>query len=107
VSVKLKKRKNVIDFFLLEKCASDGTYISLMNHSTSKDIDISRWTLKRHVDSKTKVRFTIPDGVRLHRDSELRLYANQDGVTSSSHDSGGSLSPGHEIVNNDLTSWGM
>jgi hypothetical protein len=109
VSVQLKRgwRKNVIDFFLIEKCAPGGTYISLMNHSTSKDIDISRWMLKQHIDSKTKLRYAIPDSVRLNRNSELRIYAKRGGAESSSHHPVVSSATRRELVNNDIVSWGM
>jgi hypothetical protein len=66
-----------------------------------KAIDISGWILNRHIDSATKVHYTIPDGVRLKRGSELRIYTKSGGGTTAE-----SLSY-KKLVNNDLVSWGM
>ncbi len=89
-------------FFLVEECAPNGKYISLVNYSTSQDIDISRWMLTRHIDSETKILYTIPDRVRLKRDSELRIYTKTGGGTTAE-----SSSSYKKLVNNDLVSWGM
>jgi hypothetical protein len=88
-------------FFLVEECAPNGAYISLANYSTSKDVDISKWMLKRHIDSRTKLRYKIPDGVRLKRGNEVRIY------TKSSASTAIESSSYQILVNNDLSSWGM
>jgi hypothetical protein len=95
------KKECSVFFFLVEECAPNGTYISLVNYSTNKDIDISGWKLKRHIGSVTKLRYTIPDGIRLKRNSELRIYAQSGGGAAA-----GSSSY-NKLVNNELTSWGM
>ncbi len=87
--------------FFLDECAPNGKYISLTNHSSSKDIDVSRWQIKQHVDSTTKVRYTIPDGIRIVRGGELRIYAQ------SGSNSMGESSSYLKLMNNELISWGM
>ncbi len=89
--------------FLLfvEECDPHGTYISLVNDSMHKAIDISGWILKRHIDSENKVRYTIPDRVRLKRGTELRIYTKSGGGTTAESSSY------QKLVNNDLVSWGM
>jgi hypothetical protein len=91
--------------FFVEECAVNGKYISLMNHSTNKDIDISRWMLKRYIDSAPEIRYRIPDGVRLQRGKELRIYSKL-GAESSNQSAVSSLVQ-QQIVNNDLATWGM
>lgn len=88
------------DIFV-EECAPNGAYISLVNHSGSKDIDISKWKIKRHIDSETKLRYTIPDGVRIQRGGELRIYSKSAGASS------GGASNYARIMNNELGSWGI
>ena len=78
-----------------------------MNNSNSKDIDISRWVLKRRIESGAKLRYTIPDGVRLQRGRELRIYSKQGSGVRSPNQSGSSSSSYQELVNNDVVSWGM
>ncbi len=104
MSAKLKQIEKEFSsfFFLVEECAPNGKYISLVNHSANQDIDISRWMLTRHIDSETKILYTIPDRVRLKRDSELRIYTKAGGGTTAE-----SSSSYKKLVNNDLVSWGM
>jgi hypothetical protein len=109
--LKKKEQKSLIHFFFLfvEECPPDGTYISLMNYLTNKDIDISRWVLQRRIDSKTELRYTLPERIRLQPGGELRIYSKL-GVGAakySSNSCGVSSSLRQELVNNDLVSWGM
>ena len=103
-----RERNSGIYFVSSEDCAANGTYISLMNHSTNADVDISGWMLKRRIDSVTEVRYTLPDGVYLQKGSALTIYAaagasaveslkKRIDVSSLSH---------QELVNKDLDSWG-
>ncbi|CAM4804300.1 unnamed protein product [Rotaria magnacalcarata] len=92
----------------IRECPPDGAYISLMNHSPDKAIDLSRWVLKRRVDGKTELRYIVPDEVRLHPTSELRIYSKK-GATiaaSSNKNRAGASSALQELVNNEVTSWG-
>jgi hypothetical protein len=72
-----------------------------VNYSTNRTIDVSRWVLTRHLDTGTKLRYTIPDGVLLEPGRELRIYAKMNG-----HGPGESI-PYQTLVNNNLRSWGM
>ncbi len=88
--------------FRVEECAPNGTYISLVNYSTNQTIDISGWVLKQHSDTGTKIRYVIPDGVRLEQGRELRIYTKL-------HGSSGTIESTSykKLVNNNLVSWGM
>jgi hypothetical protein len=101
----MKRAVEEVFFFLAEECAVNGKYISLMNHSTNKDIDISRWMLKRHIDAAPEIRYRIPDGVRLPRGKELRIYSKL-GAESTNQSAVSSLVQ-QQIVNNDVATWGM
>ena len=91
-----------------EECSPNGTFITLANHSMNKDIDISRWTLRRRLDANTENRYTVPDGVRLQQGRELRIYSRLGATAESSANSrADSNMPRREIVNNTLDSWGM
>jgi hypothetical protein len=97
----------LINFFVEESAAS-GRYISLVNHSTSRDIDISGWVLKRHVDLQTELLYTLPDGVRLQQGKELIIYSKLGAAAqSSSNNRVGAPLLQQELVSNDLDSWGM
>lgn len=90
--------------FLIEDCAPTGAYITLSNTSSNRIIDLSRWVLKRHVNSSKKLQYTIPDGVRLEPDGELRIYTRSSaGTTTTTAES--TLS--RILVNDDIVSWGM
>lgn len=80
-----------------------------MNNSSSKDIDLARWTVIRKIDSSTEYRYTIPNGVRLQRGEELRIYSKlgYDQVQSSANYRGASPRPRPELVNRELSSWGI
>ena len=110
VSVKPQKREidSGIYFVSSEECAANGTYISLLNHSTNADVDISRWVLKRRIDSATELRYTLPDGVHLQQGSTLTIFAASGASTveSSTKRSGVSSWSHQELVNKDLDSWG-
>jgi hypothetical protein len=86
---------------LVDEIAPNGKYISLVNSSSSKDIDLARWQIKQHVDSTPKIRYTIPEGVRLVRGGELRIYA-QSGSNSISESASY-----QKLMNNEIISWGM
>jgi hypothetical protein len=96
-------------YFLVEECAASGKYITLVNHSTNKAIDISRWTLKRRIDSATDVLYKLPEEVRLQQGRELIIYSKQGAGTaqSSSDNRVVSTSSHEELVSTDLDSWGM
>jgi hypothetical protein len=80
-----------------------------VNHSISKNIDVSRWMLQRRIDSKTELKYTIPDGTRLSAGGELRIYSKlgADGTQLSSNYDVVSSSLHQKLVNNNVVSWGM
>lgn len=83
----------------------NGKYITLNNTSTSKDVDLSRWVLKQQTDSGPNIRYTIPDGVRLQHGRELRIYSRS-GAESANQGAVSSVVQ-YQLVNNDVSSWGM
>lgn len=89
-------------FFLVEECSPNATFISLVNQSSSKDVDISRWVLTRTIDSVPKFKYTIPDGVRLDHGGELRIYAKSAAGSTSFE-----TATYQKLVYNDVMSWGM
>ncbi|CAF1231078.1 unnamed protein product, partial [Didymodactylos carnosus] len=107
--VKKERERMLLISFLVEECAPNGAYISLVNHSTSKDIDISRWVLKRRIDSEPELRYTIPKGVQLQQGRELRIYSKlgAGAAESASYNRVGSSLSNQVLVNNDLASWGV
>jgi hypothetical protein len=66
-------------------------------------MDISRWVVTRHLDTGTKFRYTVPDGVQLEPGRELRIYAKINGGNGG----GGESTAYQKLVNNNLRSWGM
>lgn len=79
-----------------------------MNHS-HKDIDISRWSLKRRIDSTSDVSYTLPDGIRIQQGRELIIYSKLGAGAAGSSEAHRVFSTAthQEIVCSDLASWGM
>jgi hypothetical protein len=80
-----------------------------VNYSTNKDTDISRWMLKQRTDSKTELKYTLPDGSQLSAGGELRIYSKlgADAAQFSSNYDVVSLPLQQKLVNNNVVSWGM
>ncbi|CAF0979880.1 unnamed protein product [Rotaria sordida] len=92
----------------IRECPPDGAYISLLNHSSEKTVDISRWVLKRRIDGRTELRYSLPDGIRLQPASELRIYSQQGAAVAKSLKSFRTGTSGRqELVNNEVVSWGV
>ncbi len=72
-----------------------------MNHSTNNTIDISKWILTRHIDTEKKIRYILPNGIRLEPGRELRIYGKIN------RGAAGESTSYQKLVNNDLVSWGM
>jgi hypothetical protein len=105
---RVKESDQLLSFFVKE-CPSDSTYICLMNHSSNKDIDISRWMLTRRIDSKTELKYTLPDQIRLPVGGEFRIYSKlgADAAQLSSNYDDGSHHLHQTVVSNTIISWGM
>ncbi|CAF1596034.1 unnamed protein product [Rotaria sp. Silwood1] len=102
--VKSQKRGNIG----IRECPPDGAYISLLNHSPDKTVDISRWLIKRQIDGKIEYRYTLPDGIHLRPTGELRIYSTQGAATVKSLKTYRSdTSTRQELVNNEIISWGI
>lgn len=82
----------------------NGKYIVLLNHSTSKDIDLSRWVIKQRTDAGPNIRYVIPDGVRLQHGKELKIYSKLGAETANQSTTSAAVQ--YQLVNNDLSSWG-
>lgn len=112
ISKSRRSRKVRVDFFvcvgLVEECAASGKYIVLVNHSSTQDVDISKWVLKRRLDSVSDVLYTIPNGTELKHSEELTIYSKigADAVDASLNYQG-TLTPNREIVSHEIASWGM
>jgi len=65
--------------------------------------------LQRRIDSKTELKYTIPDGIQLPAGAELRIYSKlgADGTQLSSNYDVVSSSLHQKLVNNNVVSWGM
>ena len=105
---RVKVSNQLLSFFFKE-CPLDNTYVCLVNHSTNKDIDISRWILKRRVVSKPELKYTLPNGTRLPAGGELKIYSKSGAEiaqVSSNYDIA-SHSLRQKIVTHNIISWGM
>ena len=99
-----------LDFvFFTEECAPNGAFITLINHSTTKEIDLSRWILVRCIDATTEYRYQIPDGIRLQRGEELRIYSKLGFEHYQSSPNYRATSPKSkpDVVNRELSTWGL
>ncbi|CAF4167316.1 unnamed protein product, partial [Adineta steineri] len=86
----------------IKECAANGKYISLLNYSTTDDIDISKWMLKQSTDSASEIQYIIPDGVVLKQGIELRIYSK---LGSANKDRSSNENTHSRLVNNNVTSW--
>ncbi|CAF1255120.1 unnamed protein product, partial [Adineta ricciae] len=95
----------------IKECAANGRYISLVNYSSSTDVDISRWVIKQKMDSASDIRYTMPKGIRIEQGKELRIYSNRSAGDVSSHGSAISALVQQQqqqpLVTDDLPSWGI
>ncbi|CAF0778971.1 unnamed protein product [Adineta ricciae] len=89
-------------------CPPDGTYISLVNRSKT-EVNISRWILKRRLNSKREFRYTLPDGILLGSGRELRIYSKRGAADDEVPPTGRCVltSLRQEYINNKLDSWGI
>ncbi|CAF1276542.1 unnamed protein product [Rotaria magnacalcarata] len=92
----------------IRECPPDGAYISLMNHSPDKVVELSKWVLKRRIDGKAELRYTVPDGVRLQSTCELRIFSKQGAAIakSSTKNHAGASPARQELINKDIITWG-
>ncbi|CAF1082165.1 unnamed protein product [Adineta steineri] len=88
----------------IKECAANGKYISLLNYSTTDNIDISKWILKQRTDSASEIQYIIPDGVVLKQGIELRIYSKLGSANADRSSNENTLS---RLVNNNVTSWGV
>ncbi|UJR08457.1 hypothetical protein I4U23_012727 [Adineta vaga] len=89
----------------IKECSVNGKFISIVNHSTSKEIDLSRWVIKQRTDAGPNIRYIIPDGVRLQHGKELKIYSRSGAETA--NQSAISALVQYQLVNNDISTWGV
>lgn len=102
--VKSQKKGSVA----IRECPPDGLFVSLLNHSPDKIVNISKWSIKRNVDGKGEIRYTLPEDIQLPPGGELRIYSQQGAavVKSSTNYPTVVSSKRQELVSNDIASWG-
>ncbi|CAF2155417.1 unnamed protein product [Rotaria magnacalcarata] len=83
----------------IKDCAPDGKCITLENSSSDKDVDVSNWTLKRRVEGSPEISYTMPYGLIMKHNCELKIFARS--AQNAHH------RPPLEVVNDKLDSWGM
>ncbi|XP_052790611.1 70 kDa neurofilament protein-like isoform X1 [Mya arenaria] len=59
----------------IAEIAQDGTFVRLKNESSSKDFDMSNWSLERK-HPKGKSSFKLPDNFKLSHGKSIKIYAN-------------------------------
>ncbi|CAF4796058.1 unnamed protein product [Rotaria sp. Silwood1] len=84
----------------IDECTLDGTYISLISHLATNEIDLSRWKLQQNTDSSKQLQYIIPDGTRIERNGTIRIYSKTGSIAADA-----ASSSGQKLVNNDIVSW--
>ncbi|CAF3835802.1 unnamed protein product [Rotaria sp. Silwood1] len=92
----------------IKDCSLDGDYITVINHSKTKNFDISKWVLIHQVDFEPVVEYKIPDGIQLQEDGEAIIYSTQGANVAklSLTDHAISSLLHQKLVNRELFSWG-
>ncbi|CAF3347317.1 unnamed protein product [Rotaria sp. Silwood2] len=92
----------------IKESSLDGGYICLINHSRTKNIDISSWVLTHHVDFESTVQYQIPDGIQLQEGGEVTIYSMEGAKAANlpllTHTISWSLQ--RKLVNGERRSWG-
>ncbi|KAI1727251.1 intermediate filament protein [Ditylenchus destructor] len=82
----------------IAECDPNGKFITLENTHKSKDEDISGCRIKRRLDSKKEITYTIPHNVVVRAGRTIKIYAR---------DGGGFHNPPESLVYDGETSWGV
>ncbi|KFD56334.1 hypothetical protein M514_02789 [Trichuris suis] len=81
----------------ISECDLDGKFITLENTHRSKEENIGEWKLKRRIDGKREIVYTLPQGIVLKPGKSCKIWAN---------DQGGSSHPPSELICTSESSWG-
>jgi intermediate filament protein if len=82
----------------VSEVSADGKYIVLENTHRSKEENLGEWKLKRKVDNKKEIVFTIPKDFILKPSKTLKITAK---------DQGGKHNPPEELIMEHDTNWGL
>ncbi|KAH7723144.1 intermediate filament protein [Aphelenchoides avenae] len=82
----------------ISECDPNGKFITLENTHRSKDEDLSGGKIKRKLDNRREIVYTIPHGVVLRAGRSLKVYAR---------DQGGHHAPPESLVNDAENTWGI
>ncbi|OUC47327.1 intermediate filament tail domain protein [Trichinella nativa] len=82
---------------VISECDLDGKFITLENTHRQKEENISEWKIKRKIDGKREVVYTLPPGTVLKAGKTCKIWAR---------DQGGTARPPNEIIFDAETSWG-
>uniref|UniRef100_A0A1I7XF24 Intermediate filament protein A n=1 Tax=Heterorhabditis bacteriophora TaxID=37862 RepID=A0A1I7XF24_HETBA len=66
----------------IHDASPDGKFIVLQNTHRSKDEIISEWKLKRRIDGKREIVYTLPTGFVLRAGKSVKIFAKNQGVAS-------------------------
>jgi intermediate filament protein if len=82
----------------ISECEPNGKFITLENTHRSKDEDISGCKIKRKLDNRGELTYTIPAGVTLKAGRSTKIFARGQG---------GSNNPPETLVNEAEPTWGI
>lgn len=82
----------------ISECEPNGKYITLENTHRSKDEDIGSSKIKRKLDNRREIIYTIPAGVVLKAGQSIKVFAR---------DQGGRHNPPESLVNEAENTWGI
>ena len=82
----------------ISECDPNGKFVTLENTHRSKDEDVSGSKIKRKLDNRREISYTIPSGVTLKAGHSIKIYAR---------DQGGRHNPPESLVNDAENTWGI
>ncbi|CAI5450547.1 unnamed protein product [Caenorhabditis angaria] len=85
----------------IHEASPDGKYVILQNTHRAKDESVSEWKLKRRIDGKREIVYTLPKDFVLRAGKTLKIFARNQGVNSPPdqlvHDSEESFGSGSNV----------
>jgi len=82
----------------IAECNSEGKFITLENTHRSKEENIGEWKLKRKIDGKKEIVFTLPRDFVLKPNKSVKIWAKNQG---------GFHQPPDEMVFDGEETWGV
>jgi intermediate filament protein if len=79
-------------------CNPEGKFIVLENTHRSKEENLDEWKLKRKIDGKKEIVFTLPKGFVLKPNKTVKIWAKNQG---------GSNNPPEQLIFDGEESWGI